>query len=143
MFEPFQYRALVLKFSWKKAVKDYKEAFAPNVYDGDTAWLFFDKGNREFLNASCRFFGINTDEMNSKDEQERDRARQARDFVFNMIAGKEVFVKSAKLDKYGRPLALFWLNEEDFGDPKKSVNYKVIEAGFSDPYYDGGLFSGE
>ncbi len=137
MFEPFQYRALCMKLDWDE------KKFEPSIHDGDSAWFFLDKGNREYLNANCRFFGINTPERNSKDEHERDRANQARAFVMNLIEGKEVFIKSAKLDKYGRPLVLIWLTEQDFGDPKKSVNYKVIEAGFSEPYYDDGLFSGE
>jgi endonuclease YncB( thermonuclease family) len=137
MFEPFQYRALVMKLNWSK------QEFAPSTHDGDSAWLFFDKGNREYLNANCRFFGINTPERNAQDAQERDRANQARAFVQSMIDGKEVFVKSEKLDKYGRPLVLIWLTEEAFGDPKKSVNYEIIKAGFATPYYDDGLFSGE
>lgn len=141
MFTPFSYRALVLKFDWDKAAQDASSGLKPSTYDGDSAWLLIDKGNREYLNANCRFFGINTPEMNSSDDVERDKAKQARDFLRGLIDGKEVFIKSEKLDKYGRPLVLMWTTQEAFGDPKKSVNYEMVKAGFSKPYYDEGMFS--
>lgn len=47
---------------------------------------------------------------------------------------KDLFVKSEKLDKYGRPLVTIWTDVDGFGDNSKSVNKAMIDAGHAIPY---------
>jgi hypothetical protein len=108
-FVPFSYRALVRKINWKKQALDTK------IYDGDSVWLLFDKGRHQYENANCRLNGVNTPERNDTDPAVREKANTAREFLISNLEGKEVFVRSDKLDKYGRPLVTIWLDEEGFG----------------------------
>jgi endonuclease YncB( thermonuclease family) len=72
--------------------------------------------------------------MNDRDEEVRQAAVAARDFVRERIRDLELFVLSKKLDKYGRPLVIIWLSEEDFGDTSKSLNKELIDKGHGVPY---------
>jgi endonuclease YncB( thermonuclease family) len=47
---------------------------------------------------------------------------------------KDLFVKSEKLDKYGRPLVTIWTDEAGFGDNQKSLNAEMIRAGHAIPF---------
>lgn len=129
-FSPFCYRAWVRKFDWPTGQAISTDA----IHDGDSGWFLMDKGNREFLNANCRLWGCNANELNDPDPAKRQKAVDARTWLRAQIEGKQVFVLSKGLDKYGRPLVVVWLNEADFGDALKSVNKALIDAGLAVPY---------
>lgn len=77
------------------------------VYDGDTitlAAMIPCMGNEPFK-FSVRLRGIDTPEMKTKDEDEREAAVIARDAVASMIDGKIVSLADVATDKYGRLLA--------------------------------------
>lgn len=129
-FQPFAYRGLCKKMDWATGQLVAEGA----VHDGDSCWLFMDKGNREFLNANCRLYGVNAYELNDKDAGIRQRAVEARTWLRAQIEGKQVFILSKGLEKYGRPLAIIWLNEADFGNNSKSANKALLDAGHAIPY---------
>lgn len=129
-FSPFCYKAWVRKLDWKTGQLISTDA----IHDGDSGWFYMDKGNREFLNANCRLYGCNANELSDTDPVKRQQAVDARTWLRAQIEGKEVFVYSKSLDKYGRPLVIIWLNEADFGDNTKSVNKALINAGLAVPY---------
>jgi endonuclease YncB( thermonuclease family) len=127
-FQPFSYRAIAVRVNWAA------KALSQDVHDGDSLWLMFDKGDYQYSNANCRLFGINTPEMNDKDVAIREKAVAAREHLKSLIADKELFVKSEKLDKYGRPLVTIWTSEEWFGINPQSVNAQMVKAGHAIPF---------
>jgi|SRR3990172_857672 len=129
-FKPFCYRAWVKRLDWKTGQAVAAEA----IHDGDSGWFLMDKGNREYLNANCRLFGVNAPELNDTDPAIRAKALASRDWLRTEIEGKEVFVLSEKLDKYGRPLVIIWAAEADFGNNSKSVNKKLLDLGLAVSY---------
>jgi len=130
MFLPFSYRAVVKKMDWATGQLVSQDA----VHDGDSGWLFMDKGNREFLNANCRLYGVNAYELNDTDPAKRLKAQEGRTWLKAQIEGKPVYVLSKGLEKYGRPLVIIWLNVADFGDNTKSVNKALIDTELAVPY---------
>lgn len=93
---------------------DYKncEPFIPLIekgkvvkcYDGDTVTLAtIMNGNR--VRFSIRMLGYDCAEIRSRNEQEKQVARWAKEYITNMIYGKIVtVVKNDGYDKYGRLL---------------------------------------
>lgn len=77
------------------------------VYDGDTITLaaMIPCISENPFKFSVRLRGIDTPEMKTKDEDEREAAVIARDAVVSMIHGKVVRLADVTTDKYGRLLA--------------------------------------
>lgn len=104
------------------------------VYDGDTITLAamipcVSHGPFKF---SVRLRGIDTPEMKTKDEDEREAAVIARDALASLIGGKTVRLEDVGTDKYGRLLADVRLP----GD-SASLSEWMIEQRYA-VMYDGG-----
>ena len=83
------------KFSEGKIVK---------CYDGDTVTIATIM-NDEIVRFSVRMLGYDCAEIRSKNEQEKQVAKWAKDYITNMIMDKMVkIVKNEGYDKYGRLL---------------------------------------
>lgn len=81
------------------------KATVNRVVDGDTAELIIDLGFTVQWKSTCRFYGINTLELKSKDAAEREMAKEAKTQTsFHLPVGSKVIIVSRDLDKYGRPL---------------------------------------
>jgi endonuclease YncB( thermonuclease family) len=138
-FQPFQYRAIVVKVDWKTMAL----VAAGAVYDGDTAYFFYDRGERQYDNPSNRFYGMDCPEVAgvqkdiwASDPQAKEKAIQARDRVRALIQGKEVLCVSMGLDKYGRRMPLIWLSEADYPETDKTLNQLLINEGLAKRYMD-------
>lgn len=129
-FQPFSYRAWIKKFDSKTGQLVSEGA----VHDGDSMRVVFDNGFYSYLGANCRLFGVNAYELNDKDPAVRTKSIQGRDWLKAQIEGKQVFVLSKGLEKYGRPLLAVWLNEADFGDLTKSVNKALLDTKLALPF---------
>lgn len=129
-FVPFCYRAWVKKLDWKTGQMIAEGA----VHDGDSSWFLLDRGTYDYQAANCRLWGVNTPELNDVDPAKRQAALAAKTWLRQTIEGKLVFVLSKGLDKYGRPLLVVWLSEEEFGDNAKSVNRQLIDLGYGVTY---------
>ena len=129
-FTPFSYRAWVKKLDWKTGQLVVEGA----VIDGDTAHFVFDQGAHQYLSTPCRFYGVNTPELSDTDPAKRQAALAAKTWLRQAIEGKQVFVLSRGLDKYGRMLVVTFLSEADFGDNSKSVNRQIIDLGYGVAY---------
>ncbi len=102
------------------------------VYDGDTVTVNIDLGfNMSLRGLKVRLTGVDTAEMKSKDPILKEKAVAARDWLRNQILGKEVFLESHGLDKYGRWLGKIHTHEGT------CCNDEMIKAGHALPY-DGG-----
>jgi endonuclease YncB( thermonuclease family) len=129
-FVPFTYRCWVKKMDWKTGTLVAEGA----IHDGDSGWFLGDRGLYEYLNANCRLWGVNAYELNDVDPDKRLKAQEGKAWLKAQIEGKQVFVLSKGLDKYGRPLLIVWLSAVDFGDNLKSVNKALLDAGLAVAY---------
>ena len=84
------------------------------VYDGDTitisAQVVGDPSYPTYYKWSVRFRGIDTPEIKSKTQDEKEAAIVARDALSNKILNKKILLKNIKYDKYGRLLADVYFN---------------------------------
>jgi endonuclease YncB( thermonuclease family) len=132
-FIPFQNRCWVKKVIWKTGTLEWGDPF-DTVHDGDTCYLFTDKGERQFDNRPCRLYGIDTDEINAKDIVLRESASKQRNFLRPLIDGKEVFVIKVAIDPYDRPVVIMWDNKAKFGDRAQSINRLLMDTFGMMPY---------
>ena len=106
------------------------------VIDGDTIEADVDLGFRIRQRQVIRLAGIDAPELRSKDQAERDRARIAKLWLGIMTIGDEtrpiheVVMHSTGLDKYGRSLAVIWVN---YGDGWGNANAWMVGDFFATP----------
>jgi micrococcal nuclease len=113
-----------------KDLYTYK-AVVNRVVDGDTCDLSIDLGFTVSWKSTCRFYGINTPELRSKDSEEKSRAYAARDRVLALVPpGSTVMIKSRELDKYGRPLVDIYTGQ----DFSIHINQLLVEEGLAKTY---------
>jgi endonuclease YncB( thermonuclease family) len=107
-----------------------------HVYDGDTVHVVFSTAeiNSGVYKWVIRLTGIDTPEMKSKNQVEKDAALRARDYLRGEILDKIVIVECGEFDKYGRLLGKIHINDS-------CVNNKMIELGHAKAY-DGGTKEG-
>ncbi len=80
---------------------EYK-AKITEVYDGDTFTFVVDLGFSITVTEKLRLYGINTPEVRGKDKV---LGFMVRDYVRDLILGKEVNIKVYKKGKFGRYVA--------------------------------------
>ncbi len=109
------------------------------VYDGDTITVeskisFNGKIIEEspLYKISVRLLGIDTPEIKGKSEDEKIKAKQAKEALQNLILDKNVNFKNNQTEKYGRLLADVYLTENNL-----HVNNWMIENNYAKKY-DGG-----
>lgn len=82
------------------------------VVDGDSCIADIDLGfGVKTSNTKIRLDGIDTAEMKSKDPILREKAEKAKNSLKEMVEGKVVYLKSLGLDKYGRSLAIIYMQD--------------------------------
>ena len=85
----------------------YKVLSIEKVIDGDTVEVVLDLGFSLFTKQKVRVLGINTPELRSKDESEKQRALAAKRFAEEWFSSGSFTVSTTKDDKYGRILGDF------------------------------------
>lgn len=101
------------------------------VYDGDTIHLIFALNSR-YQKFSCRMFGYNSAEMNSKSAEEKKIAEISKNYLASRILNKVVYAKFDDFDKYGRPLVtIYELTDTKIGG---SLNDEMLKLGHGKPY---------
>ena len=73
------------------------------VYDGDTIHVVFRIFNK-YYRWNCRILGVDTPELRTKDEKEKQKGYLVRDKVKENFFEKIVKIKCYDFDKYGRLL---------------------------------------
>lgn len=106
------------------------KAIITNVVDGDTVDARVDLGFTVSVDIRFRLYGIDTPELNSKEESVRYKAKLAKQYVIDKILDKEVLIESYKTDKYGRWLVNIFIED-------KTLNQMLIEEQLAIPYYGG------
>jgi micrococcal nuclease len=99
------------------------------VVDGDTLDVSIDLGFYVTILQRIRLNGLDTPEINSKDELERNMAQEAKMFLSDWMSyQKQLKIKTIKDDKYGRMLG------DIIGDNGITVNSLMLERGYAWPY---------
>lgn len=105
------------------------------VYDGDTAHfnIMTDSGLGKLR---CRFAGINSAEVGSRDPVEKALAIRARDSLADMIEGRLTMLQMGPMDKYGRPLVVVWTVQATGAGylAQTCINNAMLERGLAMPY---------
>ena len=111
----------------KDKTEDKLEFFIPplvsgkviKVYDGDTITISSKVPgliNSKYYKFSIRLNGIDTPEIKTNDNNEKEIAIKARDFLKNLIFDKVIELKNIKTEKYGRLLCDIYLGEMYLND---------------------------
>jgi micrococcal nuclease len=117
------------------------QAKIDRVVDGDTLILEIDLGFHLTCKQSVRLLGLNAPEMHAQDEQERIKARNAREFVQDWCNTRSdvdtnewpFAVSTSKSDSFGRWLGHVWSQKTG-----ESLNMALLEAGHAKPYQQKG-----
>jgi endonuclease YncB( thermonuclease family) len=104
------------------------------VYDADTITIASKLPYPEspLYRLSVRLNGIDTPEMKGKDvlEDEKEAAKAAREFVYNLVFNKYVRLENVESEKYGRILADVYIGDIHLNELLLKERYAVK--------YDGG-----
>jgi endonuclease YncB( thermonuclease family) len=104
------------------------------VYDGDTitiATKLDGFNNSPVYRFQVRLNGIDTPEIKSHDEKEKEMAQIARDSLHALIFGKIVRLENIQHEKYGRVLCEVILQDDKI---EININQWMIKNKFAIPY---------
>lgn len=104
-------------------------------YDGDSIHVIR-VINKKPYKIRCRLSGIDTAEIRSHDNDERELAIKTRDLLRGMIYNQYIWVSFGDFDKYGRVLCHLYTSKKEVRSGT-SVNKKLIDMGHA-LAYDGG-----
>lgn len=101
-------------------------------YDADTITIASKLPYNEspLYRLSVRLNGIDAPEIKGKSEEEKEVAKQARDFVSNLVLNKYVRLENVESEKYGRILADVYIGDVHVNELLVKERYAVK--------YDGG-----
>ena len=95
-------------------------------YDADTIHIVIYFGN-ELQRFKCRLIGIDSAEIKSKNEKEKQHAIKAKEYLEKLILDKIIFVHCGLFDKYGRLLINIYYND-------KNINTHLIDMKYAYAY---------
>jgi micrococcal nuclease len=100
-------------------------------YDADTITIASKLPYKEspLYRLSVRLSGIDAPEIKGKSEEEKELAKQARDFVSNLILNKYVRLENVESEKYGRILADVYIGDVHLNDLLIRERYAVKYGG--------------
>lgn len=100
------------------------------VIDGDTVVLRVRLWPGIEYAGPVRLADVDTPELRARQDCERHAARAARDFVARRLAAaRRVEVSGVQIDKYGRPLARVWVDDEDLASALVRDGHGRLYAG--------------
>jgi endonuclease YncB( thermonuclease family) len=109
----------------------FYSAHCDRVIDGDTIEVTIDLGFDVLKRETVRFAGLDSPETRTSNKLEKTAGLKVEAFVKNMLEGKDLFLNTiAWDDKYGRYLAVVYLDEE----MTQNVNQQLLDAGYVLPY---------
>ena len=120
--------------NWKDTIEftyPISGGYVIKVYDGDTITIAakMPYENSPLFRFNVRLNGIDTPEIKSKNINEKNLAKKARDSLSQLLLNKNVTLQNVKNEKYGRILADVYLDE-------LHINKWMIDQSFA-VAYDG------
>ena len=113
-------------------LREGDQATVVKIFDGDTVTLGWEDVDRGNVRLSCRLLGIDTPELRSSSERERELAARARDRLHSKLFGRVVTVRSPTKEKYGRVLA-----DLETDDCPSVADYMLEDREICRPYQGG------
>lgn len=110
------------------------KATCTNVVDGDTIDCTIDVGFKMTTKQRLRLHGINAAEMHAKDPEERALAKQAKDFLLDLLLNEQVYIQTYKSDSFGRYLAKVMLPVADKPGEFYLVNDTLLDLKLARPF---------
>jgi len=107
------------------------------VYDGDTIHVVFRIFNK-YYRWNCRILGVDTPELRTKDEKEKQKGYIVRDKVKENFLEKIVKIKCYDFDKYGRLLIDVYLPKNIPDKKNKTLLSEWLIANDYAYAYEGG-----
>lgn len=98
------------------------------AYDGDSVTLNIDLGFGICMKHRVRLSGINAPELRSKDEEEKARAYEARDYLRTLLEACPVVYVQTERDKkggFGRILGTLYTHEGE------CINDMLVDEGYA------------
>lgn len=110
--------------------------YVVKVYDGDTITIatklpIIPVDQQPVYRFSVRLNGIDTPEMKGSDDEEKECARRAKEFMIENVMNKQVKLEDVQLEKYGRLLATV------ISPDNKNMNELMVQKRYA-VKYDGG-----
>ena len=102
---------------------DIYRAKVTKIVDGDTIDVIFDLGFGISKADRVRFYGVDTPELRSKDKDEKKAAYEAKDYVAEKVADKDIRVEVVGTGKFGRPLGIIYYLE---GEEAINLNQELV-----------------
>ena len=116
------------------------EAKIVYVYNGDTIHVVFKVFN-DYYRWNCRIMGVDTPELRTKNEKEKEKGYMVRDKVKENFLNKIVKIKCYNFDKYGRLLIDVYLPKNIPDKKNKTLLSEWLIANDYAYSYDGGTKS--
>jgi micrococcal nuclease len=114
----------------KQIVSYEYRAHVNDVVDGDTIDCNIDLGFKVGLHERFRFYGINTPESRTANEEEKKAGLAVKEYVTKQIKWQDVTIVSIKQEKFGRFLAMVY-----YGPDKVCLNQELVDKGMASEYY--------
>ena len=119
-------------------LRDGDVVYCIRAYDGDTCTLSWVDHHGNNVRSSCRLRGIDTPEVRSSSEKEKELALRAKQRLEGVVVGEFVTIRNPGREKYNRILAE--LETEAIGSVK---DYMLAEPTLCRPYEGGTKHSWE
>jgi micrococcal nuclease len=116
---------------WFDLRDQYIKCKIQSVYDGDTVTIIFPFRGKPYK-SNCILAGIDTPEIRTKNNDEKTKGLETKNWLKDQIEGKMVWVFFGKNDKYGRPLVKIYKKESTDG----CINDILVERNMA-YIYDG------
>jgi len=117
----------------KNQMVDYTyKATLDRVVDGDTIDVIIDLGFYINVKKRLRLLDIDTEELRSSDPVRREKAKQAKERVIELLTNSpQIYVETVmdKTGKYGRLLAYVWYEQPN--GMYECLNRQLLSEGYS------------
>ena len=125
----------IIAYADSRKIKDridqgYRSAIVNRVIDGDTVDLDVSLGFGVKIFIRARLARIDTPELRAKDPETRNKARDAKNFLKEILATPrtEITVRCPKKGKYGRWICTLYQDDID-------INQLLLDKGYAKPYF--------
>lgn len=104
-----------------------------SIYDGDTVTIAFPFESSVYLKR-CRLAKLDTAEIKTRNQKEKEVAIKAREFLQDRILSKIIYVRCFDEDKYGRLLVNIYETREDMHNNVNDLSSQIITRGLGYRY---------
>ncbi len=112
-----------------------------DVYDGDTITILYfnDVDCKDMRKEKFRLYGIDTPELKPLKTAENremiiDKAKEAKNYLSDLILNKTVFISFTEEEKYGRRMGTIYFSNSPY---EKSINDLLVDNGYAKKYFGG------